>query len=66
MVSVVQQQTTGGNMKNFKVTIEITNMFGVSSKREIQIKAKTEKSAEKKAWEIIGNQSGHVVSVIAE
>ena len=53
-------------MKNFKVTIEITNMFGVSSKREIQIKAKTEKSAEKKAWEIIGNQSGHVVSVIAE
>lgn len=51
-------------MKNFKATIEITNMFGIAQKREIEIKAKTQKSAEKKAWAIIGNQTGIVVSVV--
>lgn len=53
-------------MKNWKVTIMITNMFGVSEKREVKIKAKTIKSAEKKAWSIIGNQTGHITLIIAE
>ena len=50
-------------MKTFKVVISITLLGGIEQQRELEIKAKTAKSAEKKAWAKIGNQTGHVVSV---
>lgn len=64
--TITLRNNKGYNMKNWKVTIMITNMFGVSEKREVKIKAKTIKSAEKKAWSIIGNQTGHITLIIAE
>lgn len=49
-------------MKNFKVVIEIEGLAGKRT-MERTIKAKTAKSAENKAWDIIGNQSGNIISI---
>jgi len=49
-------------MKNFYAVLKIQSLTGVST-RKVTIKAKTLKSAEKKAWEMIGNQSGEVITI---
>ena len=50
-------------MKNFKVIVRITNMFGVSEERTWIIPATTHKSAQSKAYAKIGNQTGEIVTI---
>jgi hypothetical protein len=52
-------------MKNFKVTIKIQGLMG-TVERTHEIKAKTFASAQKKAYALIGNQTGEVVLLIME
>lgn len=49
-------------MKTFIATIEITGLAGVQT-HEIKVEAKTASSAEKKAWQVIGNRTGRVISI---
>lgn len=49
-------------MKVFEVTIKIIGLGG-EQVRTHEIKAKTIDSATKKAWQIIGNQTGEVLYV---
>jgi hypothetical protein len=49
-------------MKNFKVTIKIQGLMG-TTERSHEVKAKTISSARKKAYAIIGNQSGEIISI---
>lgn len=50
-------------MKTWKVMIVIEGLGGIF-KREHLIKAKTEKSAWSKAYAIVGNQTGHIESLV--
>jgi hypothetical protein len=50
-------------MKTYKVTIKIHGLCGISETTH-DIKAKTLKSAQKKAYAIIGNQSGQIVDIV--
>jgi hypothetical protein len=50
-------------MKTFKVTIKIQGLMG-TTERTHEIKAKTLASAQKKAFAIIGNQTGEIISII--
>lgn len=49
-------------MKTFKVTIKIQGLTGERTMVK-EIKAKTEKAAQAKAYDIIGNQSGWIESI---
>jgi hypothetical protein len=50
-------------MKIFKVTIKIQGLMG-TTERVYEIKAKTWDSAQKKAFAIIGNQTGEIISIL--
>ena len=50
-------------MKTFKVTIKYQTLAGEQT-RTHEVKAKTLASAQKKAWAIIGNQSGEVIAIV--
>jgi hypothetical protein len=50
-------------MKTFKVTIQYINLVGTHLS-EVEIRARTEASATKKAWQLIGNRDGVVVKVV--
>jgi hypothetical protein len=53
-------------MKNtFKVKIKIKCLFSISEKTH-EIKAKNLASAQKKAYEIIGNKSGEIISIFGQ
>ena len=49
-------------MNTYLAIIEITGLAGTKT-RNIEIKAKTLASATKKAWAIIGNQTGQVLEI---
>lgn len=49
-------------MKTFKVTIKIQSFFGTQIITR-EIKAKTLSSCQKKAYAIIGNQTGEIVFI---
>ncbi len=53
----------GGLMKNFIVNIRFFGLTGEYLSR-VDVRAKTEASAKKKASKVIGNRDGYVVSVI--
>jgi len=50
-------------MRVFTVRISITGLGG-TREQDLQIKATKQNVAERKAYEVIGNQTGHIVSVI--
>jgi hypothetical protein len=49
-------------MKTYKVTIKIHGLCGISETTH-DIKARTLVSARKKAYAIIGNQSGEIIDI---
>jgi len=50
-----------GKMRGWKVKVEITGLAGTDV-RELDIQATSQSVAERKAWETIGDRTGHVVS----
>ena len=50
-------------MKTYKITIKIYGLTGVTE-RVVEVKAKTEASARKKGYAIIGNQDGQIISIV--
>ena len=61
---MVLPETKGDNMKNWTIEIKVIGLGGESVTTHT-IKAKTEKVALRKAYEIIGNQTGEILSIKA-
>lgn len=63
VVSKLGVATAGPRMNNYAVTYEITLLGGHKQTRTKNVRASSEDKARSKIYDVIGNQSGEIISV---